>query len=803
MSDPADKSDDLIAELARLMATPAANTKPAVQPVASRTAPQIVPEPPAAPASIRIPGMDPAPIRTAAPAPAPVSPPVAASVAAPVAATPIENRAPATGTIRIPGMDQPAPVAPSAPVAKADPAPAAPVRAEPILSLSERIARQEAVQRSPQPVAPAPAPVRQPSALAPVSEGRAFGEGPAIAITRPSQAQPAGPPSDFHFDFGFADNPPLPSNAPQLRSTAAPDPIAALIAAEMASDPDVATPPQESGSSPTFARATPVQSGSARPAMTPLTAAPPKPAAAPIPLKPVSTAPRNQAGDRFMVAPGAGIEARAPEPPAPRSIQPAPVESDPMAEIESLIGEAVRVELRPEPARIQTPQMVSPKVHLEPESALEAEIRSKPEAPVVPPLTSGFAPRRARIKDDGKAAAEDAILAAVAASGGDAGNVEPTVGDDSPYRRLKVRPQKKSMLSGSMRQYVGMAVAGTLLLAAGLGLYWVLNMSRSGTTTGANAPQLTADTTPVKVKPAQTAKPETDAAKSPVLAKIDGASSAASTEQLVSTEDATAGAVTRDVTPTDADAEGGLANRKVRTVTVRPDGTIVSGDDAVAGAEALPVDRPNVPDVPSNDTTTLLDNGATAGATTQTTLPALSDTATAATPVANASEPITDAPVIDPTVVAPTPLNFPVRTASTKPLAAPEAPLGATAPKNTAVNAVVAQTPNGQIDLLGGDGGTQAAAQPAQAAPISNGGAAAYVQLSSQPTQGDAQASAKNATAKFGALFNGEKLVIQQADLGQKGVKWRVRLPAASLSQAQNICAQIKAQGGDCFATGG
>src|SRR5690606_25597145 len=44
--------------------------------------------------------------------------------------------------------------------------------------------------------------------------------------------------------------------------------------------------------------------------------------------------------------------------------------------------------------------------------------------------------------------------------------------------------------------------------------------------------------------------------------------------------------------------ETGLANRKVRTVTVRPDGTIVSGDDAVAGTEALPVDRPNVPEIP-------------------------------------------------------------------------------------------------------------------------------------------------------------------------------------------------------------
>src|SRR5690606_25957348 len=49
---------------------------------------------------------------------------------------------------------------------------------------------------------------------------------------------------------------------------------------------------------------------------------------------------------------------------------------------------------------------------------------------------------------------------------------------------------------------------------------------------------------------------------------------------------------------TDDVAENGLANRKVRTVTVRPDGTIVSGDDAIAGNEALPVDRPNVPEIP-------------------------------------------------------------------------------------------------------------------------------------------------------------------------------------------------------------
>ena len=57
---------------------------------------------------------------------------------------------------------------------------------------------------------------------------------------------------------------------------------------------------------------------------------------------------------------------------------------------------------------------------------------------------------------------------------------------------------------------------------------------------------------------------------------------------------------------------------------------------------------------------------------------------------------------------------------------------------------VMIATPNGQIDLLGGN---DAAPQVAVADPTpvasSGGGAAAYVQLSSQPSQGDAAASVK------------------------------------------------------------
>jgi hypothetical protein len=44
--------------------------------------------------------------------------------------------------------------------------------------------------------------------------------------------------------------------------------------------------------------------------------------------------------------------------------------------------------------------------------------------------------------------------------------------------------------------------------------------------------------------------------------------------------------------------------------------------------------------------------------------------------------------------------------------------------------------------------------------------------------------------------------VIQSADLGQKGTWYRVKLPAASLADAQSACANIKASGGDCIVSG-
>ncbi len=82
---------------------------------------------------------------------------------------------------------------------------------------------------------------------------------------------------------------------------------------------------------------------------------------------------------------------------------------------------------------------------------------------------------------------------------------------------------------------------------------------------------------------------------------------------------------------------------------------------------------------------------------------------------------------------------------------------------------------------------------------VGSGNAAAYVQLSSSPSEADAQASLRALNNRYGSLFGGNQLVIQSADLGQKGVWYRVKLPAASVADAQNMCASIKANGGDCI----
>lgn len=835
MPDGQDKSDDLIAELAKLMASNAQGAEPEAKP-----APKLVtlPGTPAPQAQgtglVRIPGMD-APV-AATPAPA-VSGPVPPTVDRPAPISP--------GVLRIPGMDQPVAATPapavSAPVAAP---PAVQAEAKPAASFDFGTMPTASTSFKPEPMSnwqdreiPRPVPVRPaaaeipapaarsvateaPSSVRPPAvEARPLNEAPhadpmaeleaeltpvvdvrpavepetkaaaprvepSISAPRPASqpaaaaaavvappmvaaAKASSPDDSFDFDFGFGAEPPAPIPAaeqrPQARpaapavaapvSTSAPssgDPIADLIAMELDSaEADVAEEAEAEH------RPAPVQPA-ARSFPLPGSVPSPRPAAGNVQFRaptppPAQPAPRPE--DRFGVAPVFGPTSKVP------AARPQPsAERDPMDEIESLIGEAVRVELTSDKPVAPPPAPASQ------------------GAPVVPPLTTGFAPRRASIKDSEPQvpSAEAAILAAAAASGAEVGRIDGMAAEQSPYKRPKAKPERRT---GGMRQYVGMAVAGTLLLASGFGLYWVLGMGRG---TDAEAPVLQADATPVKETPPPTTSTTTQQG-SVVFNELDGnAAAAAANEQLVSRDDSAETSVA-DVARTvgdgeDAASESELANRKVRTVTVRPDGTIVSGDEAVAGNEELPVDRPAVPDLPGADVQpsellAAVANGAaadpigTAGATTDpAALSALADTG--------------PAPTVDPSIVAPIPVARP----------ADRSVLG-----GGSNQAVAAVQPTQPVELV---------AAPAAHAPVASG-SGPYVQLSSQPTQGDAESSLGITQNRLSGLLAGRSLAVRQVDLGAKGTWYRIVLPVQSFQEATQTCAALKANGVDCVPIGG
>ena len=845
MSESQEKSDDLIAELAKLMASNAQGgepeAKPALkmQPLNEATA--------ASPAPLRIPGM-PNPAPAAAPAvAAPVAPVTAPAAAAPAPEVPKPAAAP---TIRIPGMSQPvaaaaaeptivppAPSAVAAPQAESKPAlggqfdfgrppgvapviapeplnnwqsrevpkPAlqpAPTASEPVLSVplkSAPVAPAPAVEPRPVPTAPAaeakPAPSFRPVPMGHAEPGvtpAPLAAAPAPVVSAPSMPANAPAGDGFDFDFGFGNEPPASSGGDGDKPVH--DPIADLIAAELDApmredEPPAAAPapvaaPKPAPIQPAPTQAAPVQAAPVRsfsnPGQAPVLVAKPtgsRPAPPPAPRPALQAQPQRAEADRFAVAPVFGLPGRSAPAPAPRA------EPDPMDEIESLIGEAVRVELSP-PERTPTVTLAPP---------------PPPAVPVVPPLNTGFAPRRTELKDREPTmrSAEDAILAAAAATGARVDHVNHLDAEDRrPVKRMKVKPPKSRGFSNGARQYIGMAVAGTLLLAAGLGLYWVLGMGR---TDPATAPVLTAEAGSAKQPAPVVASSETAApAATGLFNQIEGRTTPEPNETLVSrdeTEGAAPTEVARVVGAEPEDTEGGLANRKVRTVTVRPDGTIVPGDEAVAGNEVLPVARPTVPEIPgaeaqpsellaSVETPEVQPDAIAAAIAGETPVTAVVDPNAVTALVSAAPEPTAAASLpatIDPTRVAPAPMPRP----------SDRSTMVGGANRAVDLTAAIEETP-----------ATPSAAAPAPTAS-SGGPSGPYVQIAAQRSEAEAQASLRTAQSRFGSLWGNAQPYIQRADLGQKGIYYRVRVPASSVDEASSICSTIKANGGDCMASGG
>ena len=701
MAGQTDSADDLIAELARLMAEDAQGDKPKSEPAVT----------------VRIPGGD---------SPAASAPPKVAEAP--------------SRPVRIPGDNAPEPFVfdfdrkPQAGQPKTE----APQRVEPAAFAPAFGAPKPIVNEAPLVARPQPAPTApaEPIAIAPQEVAP-----PAPVFVR---TEPAVPPAE---------------EMPELDQ----DSLASLIAAELAVGEEPEPHAQRQDDPVDELDVTDAVLGQTFPREADAFGIPPvfglasgavnKPEARPVPAEVV--APEIKPAETVV----AHTPVVPPQPPKPQALP------DPLEEIERLIGPAARVQ--------QAPAAPSP--------ALRS--LATPTLPTREPQTAAVVtPARDNTR---VSSVEEAILAAAETSGARLEWVEPAIEASLPPEE-PVKPARapRGRVLGLTRSLAGPVVATLLLAVAAVGLYTVLGLG-SGTPEGP-APLVAADTTPTKEVPEPT--PSADAAsQSVVFNEISGVDTGAE-EQIVSRDQSDVEAVTQ-VASTDLSEEG-LVNRKVRTVTVRPDGTIVSGSDNLAGSAMLPVDRPAVPDVPGADFSTpdLIANAiANAPATTPEPTPA-----PAAGPAVVPVQPGSTVPVVDLTGApvagksAPVPLvrptNFAPQAAVTTPVTATPAPAVATAPATTLPVA------------------TPAAAQPQPvAAPSSASTAPAYVQLSSQRTEEAARQTAQQIAGRFGPLFGGASLEVQRVDLGDRGIFYRVRVPANSLQDANTICSNVKAAGGDCF----
>jgi hypothetical protein len=121
------------------------------------------------------------------------------------------------------------------------------------------------------------------------------------------------------------------------------------------------------------------------------------------------------------------------------------------------------------------------------------------------------------------------------------------------------------------------------------------------------------------------------------------------------------------------------------------------------------------------------------------------------------------------------------------------------APPPSGTNAPLSLAPQG-INEAAQTRTANATPLPARIAPSANGDAAgSYVQLSSQRSEPEAQASFRSLQSKFPNLLGSRQAVIRRADLGEKGIYFRAMVgPFASVDEASGFCGNLKSAGGQC-----
>lgn len=235
---------------------------------------------------------------------------------------------------------------------------------------------------------------------------------------------------------------------------------------------------------------------------------------------------------------------------------------------------------------------------------------------------------------------------------------------------------------------------------------------------------------------------------------------------------------TADNMTADAEQSPAVSPRKVRTMIVKPDGTLVAREEPVAEPQTNVAANNGDPQVNVVKTTTLT-----------------KPIETASTPK---SQPVTEQlaeqgqkSALAQAAAASVDETAPVRPVKTTPVADAN-PVPQTRP---AAEQKVVDTFKSDIAA------TQPAAEakPVETASIAPG--TYVIQIASLPSEAEAQTSYKTLSGKFGSVIGGKGVDIKKAEIAGKGTYYRVRIPAGSRDAANAMCAQYKSAGGSCLVT--
>jgi hypothetical protein len=270
--------------------------------------------------------------------------------------------------------------------------------------------------------------------------------------------------------------------------------------------------------------------------------------------------------------------------------------------------------------------------------------------------------------------------------------------------------------------------------------------------------------------------------------------------------DQTATATTTPATsePSDNGKIQPIGPKKVRTVVVRPDGTIVSSEAAPAdgSSPAAEAGAPQQLQPQANDQAPADAAPQAAGpaeqpaATTPATQPAASATDTAELEAAaqNGGE-ISGTGEAIPLTETDQPANAAAEPAqaAAEQITDPQPP--AKAVKKVTTRAVETASTDGPADPAPAEPKQSSAQQ--QTAALSGG--AMLVQVSSQRSEETAQSTFHDLQKRFPAILGKYEPNIQRADLGARGVYYRVRVGPFTGPDAQKVCDALKGAGGDCI----